>query len=58
MTAHASDDDRQRILAAGIDAYMTKPLKKGELHGMIRAHAPAAHVPASGLMDANPPGPG
>ncbi len=41
MTAHAMDGDRDRIVAAGIDGYMTKPLKKAELHAMIRAYAPA-----------------
>jgi CheY-like chemotaxis protein len=58
MTAHAMTGDRERILAAGIDAYMTKPLKKAELHGMIRAYTPAARGAVRGLMDANQPAPG
>ena len=31
MTAHALDGDGVRILAAGVDRYMTKPLKKAKL---------------------------
>jgi signal transduction histidine kinase/CheY-like chemotaxis protein len=39
MTAHAADADRDRAMAAGIDAYLTKPLKKSDLHDVIRRHA-------------------
>jgi signal transduction histidine kinase/DNA-binding response OmpR family regulator len=31
LTAHAMEGDSVSILAAGIDAYLTKPLKKGQL---------------------------
>lgn len=40
MTAHALDGDKDRILAAGIDGYLTKPLKKAELHRLIRDSLP------------------
>ena len=32
MTAHAMAGDEERILQSGIDHYMTKPLKKADLH--------------------------
>lgn len=40
MTAHAMAEDKDRILASGIDDYLTKPLKKDDLFDRIRRHAP------------------
>lgn len=40
MTAHAMAEDKTRILASGIDDYLTKPLKKADLHNRIRMNAP------------------
>jgi len=47
MTAHALDEDRQRILANGLDGYMTKPLRKEVLLSNIAAHLPPGCTPVT-----------
>ncbi|MEL6889439.1 MAG: response regulator, partial [Pseudomonadota bacterium] len=37
MTAHAMDGDGQAIVAAGIDHYLTKPLRKAEIKAQLVA---------------------
>ncbi|WP_425044491.1 response regulator [Primorskyibacter sp. S87] len=40
LTAHAMDGDAEEILSAGLDFYMTKPLRKAEILDRIRSHCP------------------
>ncbi|WP_415183680.1 response regulator [Phaeovulum sp.] len=40
LTAHAMDGDSASILAAGVDHYMTKPLRKSAIAAQIHAHCP------------------
>jgi PAS domain S-box-containing protein len=57
LTAHALKEDRERCLAAGMDAYVTKPIRPAELFGVIQnvletsatgdAATPLAPVPSS-----------
>jgi PAS domain S-box-containing protein len=51
MTAHALKGDRERCLAAGMDAYVTKPLRPEDLYQAVERFTPAASgapAPAAG----------
>jgi CheY-like chemotaxis protein len=45
LTAHAMEGDEADILAAGIDRYMTKPLRKSAITARIAEYCPAAARP-------------
>jgi two-component system sensor histidine kinase/response regulator len=59
MTAHAMTGDRERCLEAGMDGYVSKPLRPDELFGVIDAmfapEAPA-EVPAPSAQPVAAPG--
>ena len=51
LTAHAMDGDEAGILAAGIDRYMTKPLRKAAITGTIADLCPPEARPVAALAE-------
>jgi len=41
VTAHALDDDRKRCLAAGMDDFLTKPIRSSDLFAAVLRFAPS-----------------
>jgi CheY-like chemotaxis protein len=48
VTAQAMHGDRERLLAAGFDGYIAKPVNIRELVGTVRQHCDAHGQPGSG----------
>jgi PAS domain S-box-containing protein len=51
MTAHAMKGDRERCLDAGMDAYVSKPVRAGELFETIETVAPTGVRSGIGMPD-------
>ena len=51
LTAHAIEGDREDILAAGLDGYISKPLRRAAIHEAIQQHFPAGRRPLTAPPD-------
>jgi signal transduction histidine kinase/CheY-like chemotaxis protein/HPt (histidine-containing phosphotransfer) domain-containing protein len=57
LTANAMTEDRDRCLAAGMDDFLTKPLRDVDLLAVVRRYLPAATVGPVAEPPASPTGP-
>jgi signal transduction histidine kinase/DNA-binding response OmpR family regulator len=51
MTAHAMKGDEARCVAAGMDAYLSKPIQPDELFDVVERHLNASRLPISQPAD-------
>ncbi|HEV3214080.1 MAG TPA: response regulator [Vicinamibacterales bacterium] len=59
MTAHAMEEDAARCLAAGMDAYLSKPIQPGELFDVIERYLGISGDPVSrATLSLRAPSPG
>jgi two-component system, sensor histidine kinase and response regulator len=56
MTAHAMKGDRERCLAAGMDDYLTKPIRSAELFALLEQYARKGRPAASKEREQEPMG--
>lgn len=52
MTAHAMSGDQERCLAAGMDAYLSKPVNSTDLYRVLESYVGAAAPPRRKVPDA------
>ena len=52
LTAHAMAGDENGILAAGLDRYLTKPLRKGPIRQVIEEYRPPPDVVTADMLSA------
>ncbi len=55
LTANAFSDDRDRCLAAGMDGFLTKPLREAELRQVLGDHLTPVAAPADAQPSASVP---
>ena len=58
LTAHAMREDRERALAAGMDEYLSKPVRRQELFDVIERLTADAESDARAFITAEQPSPG
>lgn len=54
LTAHAMRGDEERCLAAGMDAYISKPVNVADLFAVLERSAESPGSPSSGKRRRNP----
>ena len=57
MTAQAMQGDREKCIAAGMDDYLAKPIRPGDVRGMIEKWSAQRAVPAAVTPSPPPPAP-